>query len=651
MSFGFMGKVLWVDLSTGLISEETVPEKIYRRYLSGTGLGAYFLYDRIPAGADPLGPDNILGFLSGVLTGTGSLFTGRWMVVGKSPLTGTWGDANCGGDFSPAIKRCGYDGIFFRGSSPRPVYLCIEKGKAALRDAADVWGLDAIETEKQLTKASKCKHPRVACIGPAGEKRSLISGIVNDGGRIAARSGLGAVMGAKKLKAVVLDGAQRIKSHDSKEVKRLSQACNEAVQFMLPFPPSPILAYFGTVLRTLPAQPATEILFFNTILNIILKKWGTASLNQLMIELGDSPIKNWKGSTEDFDSEKSERLSPDVFSECVIVRYHCYSCPLGCGGICSKPGKFTETHKPEYESVIALGALCLNDDPDSIFLMNDRLNRAGMDTISVGGTVAFAIECYETGILTQADTDGLELSWGNSRAIVSLVEKMIAREGIGDLLADGVKAAAAKIGKGSEKYAIHAGGQELAMHDGRFDPGFALHNSVEPTPGRHTIGSQLYYELYGLWEKVPGLPEPSIIYLKNSKYKSDEEKAAAAAACSKFVNVMNGAGGCLYGALLGHARFPLFEWLNAATGWDFTPEQYLETGARIQTLRQSFNIKHGVDPLKNVMSSRALGRPPLKTGPNAGRSIPIEEMMRAYWRQFGWDARTGRPRSSAKGDS
>ena len=457
---------------------------VYREYLAGTGLAARILLDRIPPKADPLGPDNIICFVSGLLTGTGTLFTGRWMVAGKSPLTGTWGDANCGGNFSPAIKRCGYDGIFFTGISSHPVYLCIHERKAELRDAAGIWGKDTKETEAILKRDSGCRMPRIACIGQAGENISLISGIANDGGRMAARSGLGAVMGSKKLKAVVLDGTQRIGSHDPVEIKRLSKKCNENIQFMPPFPPAFVLAYMGAILRAMPAQPSTETLFFNTVYKLMLQKWGTASLNQILIEIGDSPIKNWKGSNEDFGQDRSEKLNPDVFSDCVIVKYHCYACPLGCGGICSRPGVSGETHKPEYETVLALGGLCLNDNADSIFRMNETLNRAGMDTISAGGTVAFAIECFEKGILTLADTDGLELTWGNSAAIEALVDRMIHRQGIGDLLADGVRAASRRIGKGSSEYAIHAGGQELAMHDGRYDPGFALHNCVEATPGK-----------------------------------------------------------------------------------------------------------------------------------------------------------------------
>lgn len=641
MERGYMGKILFVDLSKGTCKEEVIPDEVYEKYLSGLGLGAYILYNRIPSGADPLGPDNIIGFVSGLLTGTGSLLTGRWMVVGKSPLTGGWGDANCGGNFSPAIKRCGYDGIFFKGISDKPTYLFINNDKAELRDASHLWGNDTVETEQALIKEVGVKNSRVACIGPAAEKLSLISGICNDKGRIAARSGLGAVMGSKKLKALVLSGAKRIKPHNRDEIKRLSAKCNKAVKLKIPFPPGPMAAYSGTLLGKLPTQMAQDGILYKSL----LQKWGTGSMNQMSIEMGDSPIKNWKGSNVDFGLKVSRTTNPDVFKDCEIKKYHCYSCPIGCGAICSTKGKYKETHKPEYETVLVLGGLLMNDDADSIFYLNELLNRAGMDTISVGGTVAFAIECFEQGILGLDDTDGLELKWGNTQAIIALIEKMVAREGIGDLLADGSKVAAEKIGKDSIKYAIQAGGQELPMHDGRCDPGFALHYSVEPAPGRHTIGAQLYYEMYQLWKKVEGLPKAKMLYHKNAKFVADEEKAVKAAACSKYNQVYNGAGLCMFGAFIGASRVPLFEWLNAATGWHKTPEEYMEIGGRIQTLRQAFNVKHGIEPKQFKASERALGRPPLKEGVNKGRSVDIEKMMSDYWGQFGWDRATGTPDS------
>ncbi len=632
-----MGKILWVDLSHGEWREEALSEEVYERFLSGVGLAAYILYQNIPPGAEPLGPQNILGFVPGLLTGTGSLFTGRWMVVGKSPLTGTWGEANCGGTFSPAIKQCGYDGIFFKGISKKPVYLYADHGKTELRDASGLWGKDTLETVEILTKDTHGKKPCVACIGPAGEKLSLISGISNDQARIAARSGLGAVMGSKKLKAVVLAGAKRIIPHDRKEMHILSKKCNESIK--LKFPLWLISKYFGVLLGLI---PFFQMRMSGMLFKALLQKWGTTGMNWICIELGDAPIKNWKGSNKDLGSGGLRSADPDLFQEAVNVKYHCYSCPLGCGGIRETKEK-DSLYKPEYETVIALGELLMNENMESIVLINDLLNRAGMDTISAGGTAAFAIESFEKGVLTKKDTDGLELNWGNTEALTKLFEKMVARQGIGDLLADGSKVAAKKLGKNSIQYAIQAGGQELAMHDGRRDPGYALHSSVEPAPGRHSLGSQLNYEMFALWKKVEGLPKGKMLYLKDSKYKANKEKAVWAAACSCYTQLFNSAGLCMFGAFLGASRLNFFEWLNAATGWEKTPEEYMEIGKRIQTLKQAFNILHGIDPRALKVSARATGNPPLEEGVNKGRNVPLEKMMNDYWEEMGWDPEAGKP--------
>ncbi len=647
MKKGYMGKVLVVDLSTRQIHEESVSDGIYHSFLSGMGLGAWMLYHRIPAHADPLGPDNMLGFMSGLLTGTGSLFTGRWMVVGKSPLTGGWGEANCGGSFSPAIKRCGFDAIFITGQSDTPVYLYVDDHAREIRDASHLWGKDTVETENHLVGASDRPNTRVACIGPAGENRSLISGISTDRGRMAARSGLGAVMGSKRLKAVVLAGTRRINVHNRDEIKRLSQICNRWVQFQPPFVPGPLTAPLGALMRILPTVLTQDGLLYK----ILLKKWGTVSMNQMSPEMGDAPIKNWKGTSRDWGFFKSYSSNPDVFTRSERVKYHCYSCPLGCGGICLTNGKYKETHKPEYETVLALGGLCMNQDVESIFYLNELLNRMGMDSISAGHTVAFAMECFEQGIITPGDTEGVALHWGNPEAVTFLVEKMAAREGIGNLLADGVKRAAETLGNQSQAFAIHAGGQEPGMHDSRNDPGFALHYSVEPAPGRHTNGSGLYYEMFQLWKVVKGLPKIPPMYLKSSKYKASPRHAEIGAINSKFMNVLNGAGVCLFGAFLGAKRIRIFDWLNAATGWSLSPGDYLEVGARVQTVKQAFNVRHGIEPKSNRISDRALGIPPQEQGANRGRTVDVETMMADYWEQFGWERSTGKPSPAMAADA
>jgi len=634
---GVTGKILWVDLTQGTCTEEMVPEAVYERYMAGIGLAANYLYNRIPAGADPLGPGNVLAFVPGLLTGTGSLMTGRWMVAGKSPLTHTWGDANCGGAFAPAIKQSGYDGIFIAGISARPVYLSISHAVAELKDATDLWGMDARETEHRLQEGIKGRKPQVACIGQAGENLSLISGIVNDQGRMAARSGLGAVMGSKRLKAIVLGGAHRVEVADKTQVKALSQKFLKFTKFQPPFLNGNGMRLLGKLMAVLPLSMRMDGMLYK----VLLKKWGTSSMNEYSIVTGDSPIMNWAGSNVDFNHKLSASINPDVIKARETAKYHCYSCPVGCGGYCRLPDG-SETHKPEYETILALGGLLMNDDFESLLIMNEKLNRAGMDSISAGGTVAMAIEAFESGKLTLEDTGGLELTWGNSKAAISLIDQMIERQGLGELLADGSRIASKKLGRQIEQFAMNAGGQELAMHDGRADPGFALHYAVEPTPGRHTIGSTLYYEMFQLWTKTKNVPRPSpMFYPKKWKYRGNRTNANMAVANSKFKMVVDSAGLCLFGSLIGVNRIPIFEWLNAVTGWQKTPDEYLELGRNIQTMRQAFNQKQSA-PLRHAMSDRLLGKPPLKAGANKGWSVPIEELVPMYWEGMGWDALSGR---------
>ncbi len=635
----YMGKVLWVDLSSRTFTEETIKDTVYRKYLSGIGLAAYLLYDRIPAGADPLGPENVLGFVSGLLTGTPSLFSGRWMAVGKSPLTGTWGDANCGGYLSLSIKKCGYDGIFFSGSAEKPVYLFIGPGGPELRDAGDLWGLDCIQTETLLrTRHGEHRTPGVACIGPAGEKCSLIAGISHDLGRMAARSGLGAVMGSKNLKALVLTGAHPVLPHNPKLMRELGKKPGKLAQFRIPLQ-AWAMSLLGKILR----NPWVSMRMDGVLYLGILRKWGTVGLNQTSVEWGDAPIKNWCGTYEDFSNVHSKKVSPAVIAAWEQQKYHCLACPLGCGGTMKPNGDIPVSHKPEYETTLAFSGMVLNGSWDSIMLINDLLNRAGMDSISAGGTVAAVIEWFEKGLITTDETGGLELTWGNTEAIIELVRMMVAREGFGGLVADGVRKAVQNLQIEDREAAITAGGSELAMHDPRLDPGFGLHASVEPTPGRHTTGAFIYYDMYRLWTRVSGLPKPPLFYSKREGFRPSAESARKSVAMSNFTNFYNGLGICMFGTFLGADRLPLFEWANAATGWDLTPKQYLEAGQRIQTLRQMFNVKQGIQPADIRVSPRALGIPPLTSGPHKGLQMDLESMRTNYWSQIGWDPFSGVP--------
>jgi aldehyde:ferredoxin oxidoreductase len=640
MSQGYMGKVLKVNLESGQLEDELIPDEVYEGLLSGIGLAAWILNRDIPRGADPLGPDNVLGIVSGILTATGAQMADRWMAVGKSPLTGGWGDANAGGNFSPAIKRAGYDGVFFKGVSDKPVYLRVTDGKAELVDASPLWGLDTVETEDRIKKESGTGNMRVVCIGAAGEKQSLISGIVNDGGRIAARSGLGAVMGSKKLKAVAFSGKSRPAMHDPETVQRLSKGFAHWVKsgdrFGRLLPPG-ITHLLAKFLRHSPVAFRAG----GSQTRVMLRKYGTVVNNLIASEIADAPIRNWKGTWKDYPLlYHSRRLAPERILAHQTRRYHCSSCPLGCGGkLDFSPDSgipLVKTHKPEYETCAAFGSLILNNDLEALFVINDLLNRAGMDTISAGSTVAFAMECFEKGILGPEDTDGFNLSWGNAEATISVVKKMIAREGIGDLLADGSAKAAQRIGKGAWESAMHAGGQDLPMHDLRLDPAFGVGYSMEPTPGRHSSCAYVYNELYRLHEIFPDLPPTPLVYRKSSRL-SVEDKQVLLSASSKFLQLANASGVCQFALQMG-PDYPFIAYLNAVTGWNRRPEDYLEVGSRIQQLRQAFNLRQGKVPARDFRPpKRTEGDPPLTTGPLKGAKAPLDELNRNFAKAMGWD--------------
>lgn len=640
MSKGYMGKLLIVDLSEGSFRDEHIGDEVFRKYLSGVGLGAHYLYNHIPSGADPLGPDNLLGFMSGLLTGTGSVMTGRWSVVTKSPLTGGWGDANCGGTLSIQIKKCGYDGIIIGGKSSKPVYLQINNNEVTLRDASHLWGMDAIESERVLLGESEVKrNTAVAVIGPAGEKLSLISGISNDFGRYAARSGVGAVMGSKNLKGIILSGTGKVEGNHPELIRSISKEYIDKVRNAKL--PGVVKGSMLPIMGYMTGKQKDYGPIDGMITASAMKKWGTIANNTMGMPNGDNPVKNWSGSVKDYPWSSYRSINPDKIISREMKKYSCYSCIIGCGGICDVKDinaiKGDESHKPEYETINAFGPLLMNKDLESLFIINDMLNRGGMDSISAGNTVAFAMECYESGIIDKVFTEGLELNWGNAKAIIELLRQMIAREGVGEIFADGVKRASETIGSKSKIYAMHVGGQEPGMHDARMDPILGIHFAADPTPGRHTVGAGMYYNIMHLWDYISWAPKVNKGSVKKDDYKSNDEVGLKSAANACIKQVLDGSGGCLFALATGFNHWRLFDNLNAATGWDMTPDDYMETGRRIQSLRQAFNIREGINPMDNLLNGRMAGNPPLKEGPLAGKSVPIQEMVKTHFRHMGWD--------------
>ena len=594
MANGYMGKILWVDLEQGTFKEEKLDEKLARDYIGGYGLGARILYEKIKPGVDPLGPDNILGFITGPMAGTPALGGSRYTVVGKSPLTGGWGDANSGGFFGPHLRFSGFDAVFFTGLASKPVYLYIEEGKAELRDAGHLWGKDCYETDDAVKKELG-DDVRVTCIGPAGEKLSLISGIGNDHGRMAARSGLGAVMGSKKLKAIVVRGKLPIPMVDEKSLKELRSA-------------------------TLP-----------NISEQVLKEYGTCGIVAPLITAGDSPVRNWSGvAAQEFPHP--EKIGGDAVIAKQERKYACYRCPLACGGLMKENtgehSYLAGAKKPEYETLCMFGSNTLNDDLDSIIKCNDICNRMGLDAISAGAAVAFAIECYENGLITKEDTGGLELTWGDSKAIVALTSMLATREGIGDILSDGVKVAAEKIGKGAEAYAMHMRGQELAAHNPKYGFNWALAYKVDATPGRHPQG--------------PGKPvagQPTAPFVKTSQ----ENMQPGYKDGHNFMHVIQSLGLCkLVFWSLPHFSIQM-DTIRMVTGWDMTDEEFMLAGERIANIRHLFCLREGVSILQQKFPDRVAGRPPFTDGPMKGVTIDEDRIVKEYLEAMDWDLVTTMP--------
>jgi aldehyde:ferredoxin oxidoreductase len=596
MSKGFMGKMLWVDLSQKKLNDEVLSEELGHQFLGGYGLGARILFSRQKAGVDPLGPDNILGFVTGVLTGTDALGGSRYVVVGKSPLTGGWGDANSGGNFGPYLKFSGYDAVFFTGIAKKPVYLYIDNGKAEIRDAAHLWGKDSFETE-DILRRELGKDVEVACIGQSGESVSLIAAVMNNKGRAAGRSGLGAVMGAKKLKAIAVKGSMKVPVADVQKAKEMRAHHQKNM------------------------GPHSAL----------LKDFGTPGIFNMCCEMDDTPVKNWTGvAIIDFPSYNDLSGEPVVAKQ--EKKYGCWRCPIACGGhMKAGTGEYkyeAGAHKPEYETLAMFGSNCLNDNLESIIKASDICNRYGLDTISAGACIAFTIECFENGLISKVDTDGLEMTWGNHRSIVAMTEKIARREGFGNILADGVKIAAEKIGKGSEKYAMHVGGQEFAAHDSRGGHGFAIGYGAEPTPGRHTQGGEGPH------------PEGVIPKFDRHSFKGRGEPHKIG---SNFNQVVNASGCCLLmvGDGYGHADW-LTESINVITGWDMNREEMLKTGERIDTMRQAFNVREGVK-LPFEFPDRMMGIPPKKVGPRAGITLNKDEVFNEYLTAMDWSLDSGKP--------
>jgi len=598
---GYCGKMLFVDLTKGSHEVLDLTEETAKQFIGGYGIGAKVLFERMKPGSDALGPDNIVGFTTGPLTGTGALLSGRYTVVCKSPVTGGWNDANSGGFFGPELKKAGFDAVFVQGASKTPVYVWINDGEVEIRDAAHLWGKDILETEAALKDELGENRLRAAMIGPAGEKLSLISAVINDTHRAAGRGGCGAVMGSKKLKAVVVRGTGNVPVADPEKLKAANQE----------------------IMDTIKNGPAAQVAdAFST--------FGTTMMTAGNAVSGDSPVKNWGGiGLVDFGEAAKSFEGAVMDPKYRFRKYACANCPLGCGALYDvKEGKWPvgETGRPEYETSAAFGCLMLNGNVEALLKCNHICNIYGLDTISAGATVTWAMECYENGILSKKDTGGIELTWGNAEAIVQTTQEMADQSTeFGKLLALGSAGAAEQIGKGTE-YLVTVKGIELPMHDPKLGPGFSRTYAFDPTPARHVKG--------GLGIVHMQSPDPS----KYNPEGSGEPDLRATVA----QEIINTTGLCLFKDFTGVENIA-WKLIPPVTGWDFGEEEEMNAGLRIFNMRHAFNLREGMKPGDLRLPKRSVGEPPQTEGPLEGVTVDHKGFIRNFFEAIDWDETTGKP--------
>lgn len=601
--FGYMGKILKVDLSKSNISEEVPSEDARKMFLGGSGLATKYLFDEVPKGADPLGPENALIFMTGPLTGTESPSAGRYSIVTKSPLTGFWGEANSGGNWGVHLKGSGFDGIIFKGISPKPVYLVIDEGKAELKDASNIWGKGVSETTR-LIKEELGDEFNVACIGIAGENQVRYACVINDLHRAPGRCGVGTVMGAKHLKAIAVRGAKEIEVANKEVFAKISKTNYDLVN--------------------------------ESMLKITLETFGTAMTTNLVNIRGGFPTRNWQtGVFPDIDKISGITFSE---SELLVDRKHCYACPISCGRVSVvKSGPYAcKGEGPEYETIGACGAMCGVESLEAITFAHNLCDDYGLDVISTGSSIAFAMECYEKGVLTKSETDGLELKFGDPDVMIQMIHKIAKREGIGDLVAEGTKRMAEKLGRGTERFAMHVKGLEMPAYDPRAAKMCGLAFATANRGGDHItayIEGPTFLDIPFLCVEYSKIEDPLVENPAEAKVLKDLEDS---------LTVFDAMGTCKF---MGMA-LATEDWVDMianCVGWKFDVSDYRKLGERIYNLARAFSVREGLTRADDTLPKRLL-EDPMPEGAAQGQVVAkLDEMLDAYYEFRGWDKKTGKP--------
>lgn len=592
---GYLGKILNVNLTTGEIAEEELEASYARGFVGGSGLAARYIYDLTDSGTDPLGPENPLVFMTGPLVGTRAPSCGRYVICARSPQTGLWGESNVGGFVGPHLRFAGYDGILFSGQASKPVYLVVQDGEAELRDASYLWGLGAYQTQEAIKKELGAGSLRVACIGPAGENLVKYAGIIADRGRAAGRSGMGAVMGSKRLKAVVCHGTGSIPLADGEAFDGIARE----------------------VLALVKEDVSTQV----------LHQTGTAGSANLCSMLGTMPNRYFaQGSLETVD-----QISGSTMAETILVGTSgCYGCVVQCGReveIAEGRYRLGLTDGPEYETVGALGSLLLIENLEAISYMNHLCNSHGLDTISMGVTLGLAHLLYEQGVISGRETGGIALQWGDPEPVIRMIEMTARREGFGDLLAEGSLALARRYD--AEELAGQVNGLEVAMHDPRASAGVALSYLTSPRGACHNKSDAYWLDMGRTMEDI------GVGFMDRFE---EEGKAALMVQHQDW----RSAGDALISCLL--VNLPsdgLVSMLGAATGWDVTLSDLLRAGERTINLKRTLNLRWGLNPRHEKLPDLLLR--PLEEGGTAGYVPDVDRLLSDYYGARQWDRATGKP--------
>ena len=601
---GYTGKILRINLTDQTSKEEKLPLEIAKSFIGGAGFGIKYLFDEVPAGADPLGPENKLIFASGPFSGTTIPCASRMAVTAKSPLTGAVGMSLTGGYFPVELKFAGYDALIVEGKAEKPTYVWIKDGDVKFRSAKRVWGMKTTDCQQIIKNELNDQNVRIACIGPAGENLCKLACIINEL-RAAGRKGLGAVMGSKNLKAIAIRGSGKLAIADKEKLKTARG------EFMKAMKESPVL------------YPE-------------FSKHGTPMVVDATCAMGIFPGKNFSATGEFAPSDKigvEVQMTRDTGSE------HCYGCPVGCSQLkLAKTGPYAGTlaEGPEYETFYSFGGETGVDNIDAIIAADRLSDELGLDTISAGVAIGFAMELYEKGIISKKDTGGLELNFGNHEAMVALLRMMAYREGIGDLLADGTRVAAKKIGKGSEKYAMHVKGLELPAYDVRGAKAHGL-NYATAYPGADHNRGYAFQEIFGI--PVPKAVDRFAVEGKGELTKWNQDTRAVTCDCATMCAFL------LDMAVPAIATQNTANLMEAVTGLKFTAEQVYQVGERLNNLARAFNLREGFTRADDTLPERLMTEP-LKAGASKGHFISkddLKQMLDEYYTARGWDVVTGAP--------